>query len=49
MHESGVEAGAWHDTLGGFAQDNLDWMDLPPLMQRAMKGFGFTEADQTCR
>lgn len=40
-----LEAGAWHETLGGFAEKGLDWIDLPKLMQRTMAGFGFTAED----
>jgi hypothetical protein len=40
-----VEAGAWHDTLGGFAKSNTDWIDMPPLLKKTMEGFGFTDAD----
>lgn len=40
-----LEAGAWHETLGGFAEKNTDWLDLPPLMKRTMEGFGMTDAD----
>ncbi|YBV97525.1 hypothetical protein M1D80_11790 [Phyllobacteriaceae bacterium JZ32] len=37
-----VEAGAWHETLGGFAKEDRDWIDLPALMKKTMEGFGFT-------
>ena len=40
-----VEAGAWHETLGGFAQKDTDWLDLPELMRRTMEGFGFRASD----
>lgn len=40
-----VEAGAWHETLGGYAEKNTDWIDLPELLKKTMKGFGFTDAD----
>lgn len=40
-----IEAGAWHETLGGYAQSNTDWMDLPKLLKRAMEGFGLTADD----
>lgn len=40
-----VEAGAWHETLGGFAEKNTDWIDLPDLLKKTMKGFGLTDAD----
>ncbi|MGR6465393.1 hypothetical protein [Rhizobium sp. PAMB 3182] len=40
-----VEAGAWHETLGGFAEKNVDWIDLDPLMKKTMEGFGFTPDD----
>lgn len=40
-----VEAGAWHETLGGFAEKGADWLDLPDLLKRTMKGFGITDKD----
>jgi len=40
-----VEAGAWHDTLGGFARDNADWIDLPPLLKKTMEGFAIGADD----
>ncbi|KAA3526129.1 hypothetical protein GOZ80_14070 [Agrobacterium vitis] len=40
-----IEASAWHDTLGGFAEKNTDWIDLHPLLKKAMAGFGFTPDD----
>lgn len=40
-----IEAGAWHETLGGFAEKNVDWLDLNPLLKKTMEGFGFTPDD----
>jgi len=40
-----IEATAWHDTLGGLARDNVDWIDLHPLLKKTMEGFGFTPDD----
>lgn len=40
-----IEAGAWHETLGGFAEKNTDWIDLHPLLKKTMEGFGFTPED----
>ncbi|PDT80574.1 hypothetical protein [Sinorhizobium sp. BJ1] len=40
-----VEAGAWHETLGGFAEKNTDWIELHPLLKNAMEGFGITADD----
>lgn len=40
-----IEATAWHDTLGGYAEKNTDWIDLHPLLQKAMEGFGITPDD----
>lgn len=40
-----VEASAWHETLGGFAEKDTDWIDLHPLIKRAMEGFGITADD----
>lgn len=40
-----VEAGAWHETLGGYAQRNADWLDLHPLLKKTMEGFGITAED----
>jgi hypothetical protein len=40
-----VEAGAWHETLGGFAKSATDWMDLHPLLKKTMEGFGLTADD----
>lgn len=40
-----IEATAWHDTLGGYAEKDTDWIDLPPLLQKAMEGFGITPDD----
>lgn len=40
-----LEAKAWHETLGGFAEKQTDWLDLPKLMKRTMEGFGITDAD----
>lgn len=40
-----IEAAAWHDTLGGYAEKMTDWMDLPPLLKKTMEGFGFTPED----
>lgn len=37
-----IEATAWHDTLGGYAAKDTDWIDLPPLLKKTMEGFGFT-------
>lgn len=35
-----LEAMAWHETLGGLAQKNTDWLDMPALLKGAMEGFG---------
>lgn len=40
-----IEAGAWHETLGGWAQKGMDWIDMPDLMKKTMAGFGFTADD----
>lgn len=40
-----LEATAWHETLGGYAERNADWDDLDPLLQKAMGGFGITPDD----
>lgn len=40
-----IEAGAWHETLGGFAEKSADWIDLPDLLKKTMEGFGFTPDD----
>jgi hypothetical protein len=40
-----IEAAAWHDTLGGLARKDTDWIDMPPLLQKTMQGFGFTPDD----
>lgn len=40
-----LEATAWHETLGGLAEKDTDWIDLNPLLQRAMEGFGITPDD----
>lgn len=40
-----VEAGAWHETLGGFARGDTDWIDMPPLLKKTMEGFGITADD----
>ncbi|WFS02218.1 hypothetical protein [Rhizobium tumorigenes] len=40
-----IEANAWHDTLGGFAAKDTDWIDMPPLLKKTMEGFGFSDAD----
>lgn len=40
-----IEAGAWHETLGGYAEKDTDWIDLPDLLKKTMQGFGFDEAD----
>jgi len=40
-----LEATAWHETLGGYAERKADWADLDPLLQKAMTGFGFTPDD----
>lgn len=40
-----VEAGAWHETLGGFAASSTDWLDMPPLLKKTMEGFGITADD----
>ncbi|MVA23222.1 hypothetical protein V6582_17990 [Agrobacterium vitis] len=40
-----VEASAWHETLGGFAEKSTDWLDLHPLLKKTMTGFGFTADD----
>jgi hypothetical protein len=40
-----LEAAAWHDTLGGLAAKDTDWIDLNPLLKKAMEGFGITPDD----
>lgn len=40
-----AEAKAWHSTLGEYASRNADWIDLHPLLKKAMEGFGFTPDD----
>ncbi|WP_377299621.1 hypothetical protein [Rhizobium sp. SGZ-381] len=40
-----IEASAWHETLGGYAEKNTDWIDLHPLLKKAMEGFGITADD----
>lgn len=40
-----VEASAWHETLGGFAEKDTDWLDLPQLLKNTMEGFGITADD----
>ncbi|MCF6368346.1 hypothetical protein [Rhizobium halophilum] len=40
-----LEATAWHETLGGYAEKGTDWLDLPPLLQKTLEGFGFTPDD----
>ena len=40
-----LEASAWHDELGGLAEKNTDWIDLHPLLKKAMEGFGITADD----
>ncbi|PZU23914.1 MAG: hypothetical protein DI589_06565 [Shinella sp.] len=40
-----IEASAWHETLGGFAEKATDWMDMPPLLKNTMEGFGISESD----
>lgn len=40
-----IEAGAWHETLGGLAEKQADWIDLPPLLKKTMEGFGISDAD----
>lgn len=40
-----IEASAWHETLGGYAEKDTDWIDLPPLLKKAMEGFGITAED----
>jgi hypothetical protein len=40
-----VEAGAWHETLGGLAEKGIAWRDMPALLRKTMEGFGLGEAD----
>lgn len=40
-----VEAGAWHETLGGFAEKDTDWIDLPDLLKKTMEGFDISPDD----
>ncbi|CDZ67628.1 Hypothetical protein NGAL_HAMBI2605_59090 [Neorhizobium galegae bv. orientalis] len=40
-----IEASAWHETLGGYAEKDTDWIDLDPLLQRTMAGFDITPDD----
>lgn len=40
-----IEASAWHETLGGYAEKKTDWIDLPQLLKNAMEGFGITADD----
>jgi hypothetical protein len=40
-----VEAGAWHETLGGYAKSSTDWLDMPLLLKKTMEGFGITADD----
>ncbi len=40
-----IEAAAWHETLGGLAEKDTDWIDMPDLIKKTMQGFGFDEAD----
>lgn len=40
-----IEASVWHDTLGGLAEKNTDWIDMNPLLKQTMEGFGITADD----
>lgn len=31
--------------MGGFAEKDTDWINLPPLLRNTMEGFGITDAD----
>lgn len=40
-----VEATAFHETLGGLARANTDWIDMPVLLQKTLEGFGLGADD----
>ncbi|WDZ77954.1 hypothetical protein PWG15_05470 [Ensifer adhaerens] len=40
-----IEASAWHETLGGYAEKDTDWLDLPQLLKNSLEGFGITADD----
>lgn len=40
-----LEASAWHETLGGLAEKDTDWIDVNPLLKKSMEGFGITADD----
>lgn len=40
-----IEASVWHDTLGGLAERDTDWIDINPLLKKTMEGFGITADD----
>lgn len=40
-----IEATAWHETLGGYAAKDADWLDLPDRLKTVLEGFAIGAED----